>query len=235
MKINIKKNLKLFKDMFVLMDKTGRETNMIFTTEGLSMICTSANVTATKVEIAKDFFDVYEINGEKEEYAIVIKEICGVIKKLANNEITLDGNKDTLTIIGDGTRYVAPLLNKAETLESMPEITFEHTLTTTQNALLAGVGKMVLLKNESVKLFVENKKLIMKSAAQVRKVETEICDAPDIVAEVFISKKLLGDSLIPSNDDITLSIGNDLPLMFNIKLDGLKIRTVIAPRVAENY
>ena len=235
MKIHIKKNLKLFKDAFTLMDKTGREINMIFTPEGVSMICTAANITATKVEMEKDFFDEYEINGDKEEYGIILAEITGAIKKLAYNEITLEGNGDTLTIIGDGAKYVAPLLTKADTLTSMPEIKFEHSLVTTQNALIGGVSKMGLIKNDSIKLFIENKKLMMKAAAQVRKVETEICDAPDIKAEVFIAKKILGDSLVQSNDDITLFIGNDLPLMFNIEKPGLKIRTVIAPRVEENY
>jgi len=217
------------------LDKTGREVNMVFTPEGFSMIGTSSNITATKVEFGKEFFEEYAINGEKEEYGVVLNEITNALKQLAYNEIDIEGNADTITIIGNDTKYVMPIFVEADTLTEMPDIPFEHSVITTQNALLEGVGKMSLINNDAIKLFIENKKLKMKSAAQIRKIETEICDAPDIELSVFIAKKLLGDSLVTNNDEITLYIGKDLPLSFTIDRPGLKVRTVIAPRVEENF
>lgn len=235
MKIRVKKNLKLFKNVFALLDKNGRETNMMFSQTGITMLATASNVTAMKVVMGKDFFDEYTIVGEKEEFPIVIHEINKVLKTLAFNEVTIESNGNTLNIVADETKYVAPLLDEAETLTTMPTVTFEHSLKTNQNALLAGVDRMGLVNKETIKVFIENKTLKMKTAAQIRKIETEICEAPDINVSTYISKKLLGDSLITTNDEITLYIGNNLPLKFELEKQDLKIETVIAPRVEGDF
>jgi len=235
MKITVSKNLKLFKDAFTMFANSGRETNMVFDGEGLTMITTSANSAASKAHFEKTFFDEYVLEKEKEEFAVVLMEINAVIKKIGFNTLTMEGDESTLTISGNDTKFVTPLLYEADTIPSLPVIEYTNDIETTFGQLSEALGKMSLIKTDSIKLFLEGGKLRMKSAAQIRKVETDVCDAEGEDVKIFLSKQLFDSVLIGGNDKINLFIDNDKPVKTILNKGGLILETIIAPRINEDY
>ena len=80
MKIKVKTNLIKFKNIFNILNNVGLESKMVFDTTGLTMYASHSNTTGAKVVFKKEFFDEYEINGEKEEFGIIINDIRKSIK-----------------------------------------------------------------------------------------------------------------------------------------------------------
>jgi len=117
----------------------------------------------------------------------------------------------------------------------MPVIEYSNIITTNFGKLGDALAKMALIKTDSIKLYLEGGFFRMKTAAQIRKVETDICEQPGEDVAVFLSKDLFGRTLIGSNEEITISIDNDKPVRLLLEKNGLSLETVIAPRINEEY
>ena len=212
------------------MNKAGHETVLKMDDNGVTIITNKGNNAIGIFKFKKEFFDEYEGSGE---YGILISDITTPLKKM-DGEITLSEIGARLCIESGGDKYFMPIFNDTTVPDKLPTATFKYETTLTMLEFSNALDKVGPLKPSSVKLYVADGMLKLKTSG-LREMEVNIAKAEQTDEVLYISYEYLILATNKADDNITLNITKDTPLVLKYEKDGALFEYWIAPRVDGEY
>lgn len=219
------------------------------TKKGIRLVATDrAMVAAVDFELAKDFFDSYELDEEK-DIALNIVDLTSIIKRSKKtNTITLELADSRLNVIirnGASRKFSLPLLEitqeevpNLEQLEEQFKVKVEL-----KNDVLKEFLKDAKLISDAVVFEVKDKKFKMLAAGDVSQTETELSSGDEGLIElegVEAKAKYPLDYLTKiikaagAAESIRLYFATEFPMKISFNVgSAAKLDFVVAPRTIE--
>lgn len=233
---------KLIKNAFESISHIVDEITLTADSEALHLKCLSRDhITFITMDLEKTVFDEYQCDVP-EKIAIDCTEFMKILKRLKNSdilELNLDNTKNTFNIImkGDAVRkFNIQLIDMEYDNPTPPEINLPCTVNLPSDLLKSYVEDIEVF-SDKLYFIVDENYLKVQSSGELGDAEIEYLHGENISSVVrsqFSIPKL--KDILRSNKfskEITLEIGEDMPIKVSLKLpagDG-ELNYLLAPRL----
>lgn len=230
MKIKIEKNRKTFELFLDFLHKLGTEIKMVFSPEQLSMTTSHSGQIVLNTTFKKDFFEEYDIAGEKEEINLYLNDIKQAVKK-SEGAITVEEKEGALEITDGKNLFKMPTLVELDNPQELPPIEYDYSIDFTFSDMLKALEKVKLSGSEVVEIFTDDGMLKFKSREGIREIVAAVKEAPQLSGKIYMGISLLENVADKSTDKYTMFLKEDFPLKIEYNKDGAVMIFMVAPRV----
>ena len=233
MRVRIKTNKNKFKTMLDILFNVTNEAQLRFWEHGLELNVLSGGNIAVNQLLKKELFDEYEIDGVKEEFGIILKDLVNPLKKMGDDILFYHDNGRLVLESGSDT-YKMPIIVDVET-RYLPTLEYNIGIEMPYNKLTEVVNKIKLIgdDNDPIEFFSKDGVLMAKCVTgdRTREVTTEVAPMEGELKDSLFTIRLIEDVLSNTSDTIILKLRDNTPLSILYNTENTEMLALVAPRV----
>lgn len=229
---------KLLKDIVSVIDPYVQDAARFRFDEGLEILVADYSLTTmARVFVPMESFVAYEVSHQI--HWLPIAKLKEVVRAFGTKDIiTISVEGGIMTLKTGRLKRTFPVMGAATGPTNMPSVRGNNTLTVPLERVRSAV-KMIETVKDEVEFLYDGRLLIFAedggdaAVSLIPEEEIIYTDVPDGEFHAKYDPEFLGYALKPISkdvDDITLVIGNDLPIYLEYNTEYMNVTAVVAPR-----